>query len=168
MPIVLDTLKQHYFIDRYNFFLLPWQVSIFVCFCLITIMVMRWWLHLSKIMMTNNSIALLIIILSQGWRNVPTHIKLHADRASDPPGELHPRRTPAGGGKVLRASWSVLANKKSSSHPPLANIYTPQNLCHIWRGSAQGLPLGSAQPQMGLQALPTKTMLPPRPRGRDR
>ena len=110
----------------------------------------------------------LIIFLSQGWRNVPAHIKLHADRASDPPGELHPRRTPAGGGKVLRASWSVQANKKRSSHPPLANIYTPQNLCHIWRGSAQGLPLGSAQPQMGLQALPTKTMLPPRPRGRDR
>ena len=59
----------------------------------------------------------LTLTLTQGWRNVPAHIELHADWSSDPPGELHPRRTPAGGGKVLRASWSVLANKKVLATP---------------------------------------------------
>ena len=46
----------------------------------------------------------IIKTLPQRWRNVPAHLKLHADRSSAPPRELHPRGAPAGGGQVLRAS----------------------------------------------------------------
>ena len=46
----------------------------------------------------------IIKTLPQRWRNVPAHLKLHADRSSTPPRELHLRGAPAGGGQVLRAS----------------------------------------------------------------
>ena len=65
----------------------------------------------SNIIMVSWKMVIIIFISSlQRWRNVPAHLKLHADRSSNPPRELHQCGTLAGGGKVLRASWSVLSS----------------------------------------------------------
>ena len=121
----------------------------------------------------NHSTISIIKTLPQRWRNVPAHLKLHADRSSAPPRELHPRGAPAGGGQVLRASRWLASHHHWVPRWHLVTIVTiftliPQNLCHIWRGCAHWLPPGPAPPQMGFRALPTQTMFPPRPQGKAR
>ena len=102
IPIVLDTLKQHYFIDRY-----PWMRLM----KLIVSDNVKKHILFSTIIMVSWKMVINIFISSslQRWRNVPAHLKLYADWPSNPPRELHQRGTLAGGGKVLRASWSVLS-----------------------------------------------------------
>ena len=90
IPIVLDTLKQHYFIDRFT------NVQDNV--------VQEKLIFLLKFFkMCKNQ----LLSLCQRWRHVPPHPQLHENRPPNPPGELHQRRAPAGGGQVLRASRSV-------------------------------------------------------------
>ena len=101
----------------------------------------------------------IIKTLPQRWRNVPAHLKLHADRSSAPPRELHPRGAPAGGGQVLRASRWLASHHHWVPRWHLVTMVTiftpiPQNLCHIWRGCAHWLPPGPAPPQMGFRAPP--------------
>ena len=97
---MLDTLKQHYFIDRY-----PWIRRMM----LIVSENVKEHNSFSNIIMVSWKMVIIIFISSlQRWRNVPAHLKLYADWPSDPPRELHQCGTLAGGGKVLRASWSVL------------------------------------------------------------
>ena len=119
--VVLDTLKQHYFIDRY-----PQMRSIKL--------IVSDNVHYHCGVLKDGDHHLHILFL-QRWRNVPAHLKLHADWSSDPPRELHQCGTLAGGGKVLRASWSVLS---FILWLILINIFTPAELVSYLEGLQRG------------------------------
>ena len=141
---------------------------------MVSIDTLNFMLKCRPILIFPNDFTISIIkTLPQRWRNVPAHLKLHADRSSAPPWELHPRGAPAGGGQVLRASRWLASHHHWVPRWHLVTMVTiftpiPQNLCHIWRGCAHWLPPGPAPPQMGFRALPTQTMFPPRPQGKAR